>query len=200
MKKKLILILCACLAAAISTAAVLQNQQQVLSQKLIRLHVVANSDTAEDQAVKLLVRDEVLKVTQPLLADQSDPDQTLEDHLSDIQLAAEQCLRNAGSHQPVTVTLQHERFPTRVYDTFSLPAGVYRSLRVTIGRGEGKNWWCVVYPSICFRATAEDLEAAAETGGFSKGEFNLITEENEVYILKFKLLEWLDQMKTMIFA
>ena len=83
----------------------------------------------------------------------------------------------------------------RLYENFSLPAGVYTALRVTIGEGEGQNWWCVAFPSICFRATTADLEAAAVSAGFTGEEIALITEANEGYVLKFKLLELLDRLK-----
>lgn len=199
-KKRLGLCLCACLAALVCTAAALQSQQHALSEKLIRLHVVANSDTKEDQAVKLKVRDAVLQVTEPMLQMNMQPEQALVSALPEIRAAAEDCLRKNGFSQPVTVSFGVERFPTRVYEGFSLPAGSYRSLRVTIGAGEGQNWWCVVFPSICFRATAAELEQAVTAAGFTEEEVRLITEDGEGYVLKFKALELLEQMKKWLFS
>lgn len=95
----------------------------------------------------------------------------------------------------VRVSFGDERFPTRYYDNFALPAGVYRSLRVTIGEGQGQNWWCVVFPSICFLATAAEMEEAAQVAGLTEGEIRLITEAQDRYALKFKSLELLQQIK-----
>ena len=153
--KKTILAVLALLAALTATAAALQGEQQALAGKLVRLHVVANSDSEQDQALKLQVRDAVLEASEGLEAED------LEAALPRLQAAAQACLREQGSGDPVTVSLGEERFPTRLYDNFALPAGVYRSLRVTIGAGEGHNWWCVAFPSICFRATSAEVQDAA---------------------------------------
>lgn len=192
----------ACFLAALLLAAgtlclftALQQEQAALAEKLVRLHVVANSDSQADQTLKLQVRDAVLAVTEPLVEEAADPKTALAAHLPEIQRAAEDCLRAQGAEDAVQVTLRHEMFPTRVYDSFSLPAGVYTALRVTIGAGEGHNWWCVVFPSICFRATAQDLESAAVSAGFTDQEVKLITEANEGYVLKFKALELLQRLQ-----
>lgn len=190
MKKTIILFTAAILAALTATAAALQHQQQVFSEKLIRLHVVANSDSQEDQELKLKVRDAVLTVTENL-TDKND----LENALPQVLEAAQTCLEKNDSQYKISVQLGKEQFPTRVYDTFSLPAGCYTALRVTIGAGEGHNWWCVAFPSICFRATAEDLEEAAVSAGFTEEEVKLITEDEGGYVLKFKALELLQEVK-----
>ena len=93
------------------------------------------------------------------------------------------------------MSLGPELFPTRDYETFSLPAGRYTALRVTIGEGQGHNWWCVVYPALCLSASAGELEAAAQAAGLSDGEIALITGESGGYELKFKALEWLEQFQ-----
>lgn len=179
---------------------VLQARQQALAGKLIRLHVVANSDSNYDQAVKLQVRDAVLAETQRLLNDADNPKQALSDGLGEIEAAASERLRALGCEVPVRVTLGKEVFPTREYDTFTLPAGVYESLRVSIGAAEGHNWWCVVFPSICLSASMDELEQAAEAAGITEGELRLITGESEGYVLKFKVLELLQELKTVIFG
>lgn len=167
MKKRVIsiVLLLGCVLMFVS-AAVLQTEQQKLSEKLIRLHVVANSDSAHDQQIKLRVRDAILEKTQPLLRGADDPRGALEAHLDEIAQAAQSCLNELGEDAPVRVRLGKELFPTREYETFALPAGVYESLRVTIGEGEGHNWWCVVFPSICLTASMDELELAAQTAGF----------------------------------
>ena len=198
-KRNILLAVCLLMAGTLSLMAAAQQEQKILSEKLIRLHVVAHSDSEADQAEKLQVRDAVLAVTEPLTR-QTDPRLAFSTSLPDIQKAAEDCLQSLGSSHSVRVTLCRERFPTRYYDTFALPAGSYPALRVTIGDGNGKNWWCVAFPSICFRATAADLEEAAVAAGFTEEEVSLITEENGGYVLKFKFLELLSQLKGRIFA
>ncbi len=190
--KRGVLFCAALLAALTATAAVLQMQQQTMAEKMIRLHVVANSDTAEDQAIKLQIRDAVLKAAEGLEAED------LQTSLPMVRKAARDCLRSLGSSHTVEVTLGPERFPTRHYETFSLPAGVYTALRVTIGEGTGQNWWCVAFPSICLPATAEAMEVQAASAGFTPGEIALITGEPE-YVLKFKSLELLERWKTWMF-
>lgn len=174
-------------AALTTTAASLQHQQLMLSQKLIRLHVVANSDSDYDQRLKLDVRDAVLRVTE-----KAGCIEELAALLPEVQKSAEQCLHAHGSDHSVAVTLQREVFPTRAYDAFSLPAGPYTALRVTIGAGEGENWWCVAFPSICL-CTAAEIEEVAVAAGFSQKEFRLITEDG--YVLRFKALELIQDLK-----
>ena len=122
--KAIILAAALILAAACMGAAALQREQMALAEKLIRLHVVANSDSEADQAVKLRVRDAVLAVTQPLTAGE-DPYGALAGALPEIQQAAEDCLATLGVTDPVAVSLGPEEFPTRVYESFALPAGQY---------------------------------------------------------------------------
>ena len=197
--KRILLATALDLAATSTAVAALQREQMALSEKLIRLHVVANSDSEEDQAVKLQVRDAVLAVAEPLLEDAESPLETLQAALPEIEEAAENCLRAQGDDHDVTVTLAKEQFPTRVYDSFSLPAGQYTALRVTIGTGTGHNWWCVVFPGICFTATAGEVESAAVAGGFTAEEVRLITEEGG-YELKFKAIEWVEWLQQTLFG
>lgn len=176
-------------------ACVLQAQQARLSAKLIRLHVVAQSDSAHDQAVKLHVRDAVLARADSLLDGAEDARAALEAGLAEIAQAAEETLSALGEERTVTVRLGKERFPTREYETFALPAGVYESLRVTIGEGAGHNWWCVVFPSICLTASMDELELAAQTAGLTDGELRLITGTQPRFTLRFRTLELLEWLK-----
>ena len=194
MKKTIILFTAAFLAALTTTAAALQQQQQTLSDKMVRLHVVANSDTREDQLLKLRVRDAILAVTE-----EADTLQQLQSLLPEVERVAKMCLECNGSDYRVSVSLQKENFPTRVYETFSLPAGAYTALRVTIGAGKGQNWWCVAFPSICMCAVSE-FEEAAQTAGFTDDEVKLMMEESERYVLRFKALELLQQFKELIWS
>lgn len=194
------LIFISALALGLLSCAYLQTQQRQLAGKLIRLHVVANSDSPSDQTLKLQVRDAVLAAAEPVLRAADDPEQALAGQLGTLEKAAARTLREAGSADTVTVTMQNERFPTRDYETFSLPAGVYRTLRVTIGAGEGHNWWCVVFPTICTAASMDELETAAVSGGFSEADVRLITGADSGCVLKFKTLEWLEKLKTLLWG
>ena len=171
--------------------------QRALAEKTVRLHVVANSDREEDQAQKLRVRDAVLQAASQWTAGCTTAEEArlaMQDGLPEIKAAAERVLRAEGSTYSVRVSLQSECFETRRYETFTLPAGEYPSLRVVIGAGAGHNWWCVVFPSLCMAATSEDLHRAAAAGGFDDGESALVTGGEEEYVLRFKTLEWLQSL------
>ena len=157
--------------------------RQKLRQELIRLHVVAASDSKEDQAVKLEVRDAVIGALQRELENFRDVDQAkayLEENLPKIQTIANEVLHQAGFDRNVTVSLCVEEFTTRFYDTFTLPAGLYESLRIVIGEGEGQNWWCVVFPSLCLPATSEGFEDVACGAGFSDTLTDTLEGDHEI--------------------
>ena len=142
-------------ALVFSAATGLERQQQRISDSMIRLHVVANSDNPGDQAIKFNVRDAVLSDAQELLQHTTSRDEAmnvLTSGLPQLTETANETLRQLGASDRATVTLKRELFGTRYYDTFTLPGGYYEALRVTIGEGDGKNWWCVVYPQLCLSA------------------------------------------------
>ena len=144
---ELALLLAVCVTLLTGTWA--QARSQLLAARLVRLHVIAVSDDDAEQAVKLQVRDAVLAYLGPQLADVADigaAQQIIAGDLDGIARAAQA----AAGERPVRVSLGPEHYPTRDYGTFALPAGVYTSLRVTLGAGAGHNWWCVLYPSLCF--------------------------------------------------
>ena len=201
MKKRVVsLILLAASALTVTLCAVLQAQSQRMADKIIRLHVVANSDTSADQAVKLAVRDAVLREAGRVLDGAEDPKQAVAAQLPALEAAANAELQRQGSEDLARVSFRRELFPTREYDTFSLPAGVYDSLRVTIGQGEGHNWWCVIFPSLCVPATAVGFAEAAAAGGFSTGEIRLLTQADPAYTVKFRSLELLQALKSRLFG
>lgn len=179
----------------VCTALWAQAQQTALAEKVIRLHVMANSDAAEDQALKLAVRDRVLEETRPLLAGAEDAGEAarlLTDHLDYLSWLAQSEVRQQGYDYPVTVTLEPVWFPTRTYAAAALPAGTYNALRVVIGSGGGHNWWCVVFPSLCLPAVSESSLQAA---GLSAEEVSLITEATPTYSFRFKTVEWWETLK-----
>ena len=201
MKKRIIsLVLLGISVLTVTACAALQAQSQRMAEKIIRLHVVANSDSDVDQAVKLRVRDAVLREAQNVLSDASDAKQAITAQLPALEAAANAELRRQGSGDTACVSFRRELFPTRDYDTFSLPSGVYQSLRVTIGKGEGHNWWCVIFPSLCVPATADGFVDAAAAGGFSDAEIGLMTRANGAYTVKFRSLELLQALKKYLFG
>ncbi len=169
--------------------------EQEVYDTVVRLHVLANSDTEEDQALKLKVRDAVLAVTSPLVEGCTTRDEAIEilnDHLSDLEAAAESAVEAEGYDYPVTVLLGEEDYPTRVYESCAFPAGTYLSLRVLIGEGEGQNWWCCLFPPLCLSAaTAKgDNEDAFIQVGLTKDQYSIITETGKTkYKVRFKILE-----------
>lgn len=170
--------------------------QDEISDKVVRLHVLANSDSEEDQALKLRVRDKVLERTTALLersADRREAEGYLRGSLLELEEIAAEEIAAAGYDYPVTAELTDTRFPTKEYDGFSLPAGEYLALRIVIGEGGGQNWWCVVFPPLCTTAAA-DVPAAALAAGLSGEEVRLITEQ-EGYVLKFKAVEFWETLQ-----
>jgi len=181
-----------CLAAVSIQASA---QQKSVSEKLIRLHVIADSDSDEDQRVKLLVRDEILKTLRGCSwTSKEEAVQWLQENIGLLQHACEQTLREQRNNDPVRISLGRERYPTRNYDTFSLPAGDYLSLKIIVGDGEGKNWWCVLYPSFCLCAAAQ-MQTQAASACFTENDVAFITEQSGGIQLKFKVLEWIENFK-----
>lgn len=150
--------------------------------KVVRIHVIANSDSDSDQQLKYKVRDEVIQLSQMLISDCRNlnrAEQILKSNLSLIQKTAKQAVEKEGMDYGVKVDFSREYYPTREYQNFRLPAGRYRSLRICIGKAEGKNWWCVIYPAFCLKAsTTPTIPIIDKNPG-------------KAYKIKFKLLEWL---------
>lgn len=185
------------LAAVLAWGTALERQQQALSGRLIRLHVVANSNSREDQAVKLHVRDAVLQAAEGIMADaenQAEAKTLLRTQMDFLEDTANAVLSDLGCENRAKVSLKRELFGTREYETFSLPGGYYDALRVEIGSGQGKNWWCVVYPQLCSAAAMEDTGAVAAMGGLSGEQVAIVTGETPEYRFKFKTLELLEDL------
>ena len=160
----------------------LDGAQAALSDRVIRLHVLANSDSEADQALKLRVRDAVLAEAEELFvpgAGRAETEELLRAHLYDLAAAGAEVVGEAGYSYPVTASLVHDYwFPTKTYTDFALPAGAYTALRIEIGAGGGQNWWCVLYPGLC----------RAACGGYA------LPEENDLvcgdYILRLRFVDW----------
>ena len=182
-------------ACLVCTALWAEATQVRLASQVIRLHVLANSDSEEDQALKLEVRDRVLETTSALLAGETEPQAAavlLNQHLDDIAQSAAQEISAQGHDDRVEVRLEQTWFPTRQYQGISLPAGNYLALRVLIGAAEGHNWWCVVFPDLCLPAVSE---RALEASTLTPGQISLLQEEETSYVFRFKALELWQSLK-----
>ena len=156
-----------------------------LRENVLRLHILANSDSQEDQALKLRVRDRLLEHSAQLFAGC----QTLEEmqqraweERETIRLIAQQVLEENGCTDQVTVQLAQMEFDTREYEEITMPGGAYEALRILIGEGAGQNWWCVMYPPLC-------LPAASEASAYFDGETVELLEAPETYEVKLKCVE-----------
>lgn len=187
------------LAFTILAGVWLSAQQSALSDKVIRLHVIANSDSDEDQALKLRVRDRILEEAEHLFQQGYTVDEAaaaITEQLPALAAVGESVVRLEGYSYGVTASLESDVwFPTKQYTDFALPQGSYTALRVVIGEGGGENWWCVVFPPLCLGSVTETVEEAAATGTLSEGDVALMTGENEGYIIKFKAIELWEEFK-----
>lgn len=165
---------------------------------VVRLHVLANSDSDEDQALKLRVRDSVLERASLLVDGCRDRDEAVEalnGSLEELRETALDTVRANGYDYGVTVLLDYEDYPTRSYEAVCFPAGEYMSLRVCIGEAEGQNWWCVLFPNLCLGAAdRKGSEDAFIQAGLTPDQYKIVTEpEGTKYKLRFRLLELLEQ-------
>jgi stage II sporulation protein R len=175
----------------------LLRDHKILKNELVRLHVVGQSNSEEDQSVKRSVRDTVLTCLEDLLHGITDVEQAkqrIQSCLPQIEEAANKALRQLGVDSKAVVRFLKEEFPIRDYDTFSLPSGIYQSLRVIIGEGEGQNWWCVVFPTLCMGSSAADVEDVAAGAGFSENLADTITG-SQGYRIRFYLLDVLGKLE-----
>ncbi len=173
------------------------QQRQALGEKMIRLHVIANSDSQQDQTLKLEVRDAVLAKATSIL--ESAPDravaaQMLRAELPDMERQAEAVLQAEGCNFSVKAQLEETEFPLRQYEGFALPAGNYLALRILIGEAQGQNWWCVVFPPLC-TAAATDMERVAIAAGMGEEDVSLLQGEETGYVLKFRSLELWESLR-----
>lgn len=184
-------------AGAALLGARLGKEQDDLAQKVIRLHVVANSDSEADQALKLKVRDAVLQEGSLRLTglDRDQAEDALTEALPELGQVAAKTVAAEGYDYPVRVTLGPDQFPTKRYADFALPAGEYTALRVELGQGQGQNWWCVVFPPLCLDAVSEHSAETLAQSGLTDAQVALVTGETEGYVVKFKAMELWESFK-----
>ncbi len=201
MRKVLKRILFCSLPAIIVWGSFLLADREKLNHGLIRFHVVANSDSETDQTIKLTIRDVVLDSIQSDLgkiADIAEAKEYLQQNIPKIQKLVDHTLNELGFQEGASISLCREQFDIRHYDTFSLPAGVYDSLRIVIGDGRGKNWWCVSFPTLCIPATTVGFTDTAVSAGFSEPLVQALTG-NEEYEIHFFFLNQLGKLENILF-
>ena len=167
-----------------------------ISSSVVRLHVVANSDTDEDQKLKLKVRDEIINFLEPLLQDAESVEDTKEfikNNIQKIEEEAQKIIKKYGYTYSVTANFGKFDFPSKSYENARFPKGKYDALKIVIGKGEGKNWWCVLYPQLCFDCSMDGvLSKESETrlkNVLTYDEYNMITSKSHINF-KFKIVEW----------
>lgn len=168
------------------------NGEEQIYDNVVRLHVIANSDSERDQSLKLLVRDRILE-----LVSAEEDYETMDAAVSGIDSMKETLITEAKKvlmeHEcadDVRIELGFEEYPVRYYDNFVLPEGKYTSLRVIIGEGEGKNWWCVLYPPLCTASSEAEQEEDFLAAGFSSEQYKLIKQDSDPkYKVRFRILE-----------
>lgn len=172
-----------------------EDIKESIEQKLIRLHVVANSDSPEDQDLKRRVKDQIIKEMSTKLKDSKSLDQTrkiIKENIPNIEKIAQEEIKRSGKNYPVKAVLGTFSFPTKNYGPITLPAGSYEALKVVIGEGKGANWWCVLFPPLCFIDVTHAVPADAE-----KELSKVLTKEEIEYIKgkpRFKSLEIMESI------
>lgn len=182
---------------AILWGLLLDNSQQNLANELVRLHVVPHSNEEIDQALKLEVRDSVQAYLRDTLAqaNSSDDAQTIIlAHTEALESLARDVLSEFGQTLPVRVTLGQASFPTRAYGHFTLPAGNYTALQIHLGDASGQNWWCVVFPPLCFDVALGEMPDLAVMG-LSEHELALIADDSGGVAFRFRALEFFDRFR-----
>ena len=173
------------------------GEQQQLADNILRLHIVAHSDSEYDQNIKLQVRDRTAQVLSGMLNHADNADEaciTLLNNQQTVDETVRTVLRENGCMYTVDSEIVTMYFPERHYSDVTLPAGSYRALRIVLGDGAGKNWWCVVFPQLCLGASGAELRKTAEKAGMSDKQMDLLFGKDTKITVKFKLLELFYQL------
>ena len=191
--KKLVLAICVGFCIAASVICTVNETEDALANGVIRLHIRANSNSEDDQALKLKVRDRLISESKKMMQ----KDMSIDDvrsyarqNLTDIRAIAIDEIRKNGYDYDVNVKFGKSEFPVKTYGDMTLPAGTYEALVVEIGASEGENWWCVMFPPFC-------TSAAADTAVFSDGQWRTMTAQMPDVTVRFKLLEWWQALKSL---
>jgi stage II sporulation protein R len=184
-----------------------EDIQKSISKKIIRFHVIANSDTTQDQALKLKVRDQVLSFITPKLKDSKSIDESrniIKKYDADVKKLAEQTVKNNGYTYNVVTMLSEENFPVKYYGNIVLPQGKYEAYRIIIGSGKGQNWWCVMFPPLCFiditkgevakKQTETEMKTVLNKTEFQAVDNNPSKTSEEKVQYKFKIVELIQDL------
>lgn len=204
MKKNAVLILCIAgiiLLTLNNKASETSNVQEDIADKILRFHVIANSDSPEDQNLKLMVRDEVITYLSGILKNCDTLEESIEKtalHYDDITQIAENVINSQGYNYSVSCRIESSYFPVKSYGDITLPAGNYTALRVTLGKAEGKNWWCILYPPLCFVdascGVVPDSSKAELKEILTEEEYEEILEHKCDVKFRFKYLKFLNNL------
>ena len=205
MKKYLLLLIVSVAFLLLSAYSYVNAVSSNLADSVFRLHVIANSDSEEDQNLKYKVRDRLIEYMNTLTNDMNTKDEVIEiakEHLEDFKNIAQNVVNENGYDYEVNVEIGNFSFPTKTYGDISFPAGFYDALKVEIGKAEGQNWWCVMFPPLCFVDVTSGVvpEESKENLEENLGdeEYSIIsdTEENGFTSIKFKIIEFFESIGT----
>lgn len=194
MKRLEISVLLSIVFSVLLSICALNTECSEIRSSVLRLHVLANSDSSADQELKLKVRDRLLEVSQGIYSHAKTKNDAIEatsENLSLLREEAQQVIASNGYDYPVSVLLEDCYFNTRTYGDITLPAGKYQALRVVIGEGAGHNWWCVMFPPLCISAASDDEAALSDV--LSPEQMELVEEDG--YEIKFKCVELYEEFK-----
>ncbi len=173
-----------------------------IADSVFRLHILANSDSEEDQNLKLLVRDNVLSYMKEISSDVSTKEEVIslmDEHLEDFKQIALSTIKNAGYDYDVNLKVGNFDFPSKSYGDISLPSGYYDALRIEIGEAKGHNWWCVMFPTLCFvdvsSGSLDDDSKDVLESNLNSEEYDLVSGENLGVKVKFKIVEFFEDIK-----
>lgn len=196
LKKLLIFTLCIIGLTALLSFLPIHGETEIY-ENVLRLHVIANSDSEEDQALKLKVRDAVIEYTDDVFKSCSSKEEAqriLNKNLEQIKNIALNTVYSNGFSYSVSIEFNEEQYPTKNYESCCFPAGEYMSLRIKIGESAGQNWWCVLFPPLCLSAASDNSEAFAQAG-ITDYQYKVITQtQAPKYKARFKILEVLGEM------
>ena len=163
-----------------------------LRENVLRLHIIANSDSKADQDLKLKIRDAILSEAGNVFVNAKNlegAEEKIKQNLKKFEEIAKRVIKENGFNYTATASIGERFFETRHYENFSLPAGIYRSLIIDLGEGKGKNWWCVIYPTVCVPAASGNLRDAVNENSAQ------IAEQSERYVIRFKIVEIYEKIK-----
>lgn len=205
MKKYILLLIVSVLFLLLSAYSYVNAVSNNLADSVFRLHVIANSDSKEDQELKYKVRDSLIEYMNTLTNDMNSKEEVIEIakvHLKDFKEIAQNVVKENGYNYDVNVEIGNFSFPTKTYGDISFPAGFYDALKVEIGKAEGQNWWCVMFPPLCFVDVTsgvvpeESKENLEENLGDEEYELISDTENDSILNVKFKIIELFESIGT----